>query len=96
MTHPVRVRSSTGWVDIAIVGPKGDPGPPGSGGDLSYIHTQNTGAAQWTIVHALGKYPSVMAVDTGGTVLLPDVTYLDANSLRVNFSAPVSGKAYLN
>ena len=96
MTHPVRVRTSTGWVDIAIVGPKGDPGPPGSGGDLSYIHTQTTGAAVWTVTHNLGKYPSVMVVDMANTVLIPDVLYLDAASVRLTFGNPVSGKAFVN
>jgi hypothetical protein len=68
---------------------------PGSG-DKHFAYTQNTAAASWTITHGLGKYPSVTIVDNSGTELLPNVSYIDANSLRVDFSAPVSGKAYLN
>ena len=32
MAHPVRVRTSTGWKDIAIPGPPGTQGPPGQNG----------------------------------------------------------------
>ena len=32
MSHPVRVRTSTGWKDIAIPGPPGTQGPPGQNG----------------------------------------------------------------
>lgn len=83
---PVRIRSSRGWIDLT----------DSAGGDKTYVHTQGTGAAVWTVAHGLNKYPSVMVADNSGSVLMPDVLYLDANSVRVTFGAPVAGKAYVN
>lgn len=68
----------------------------GTGGDLSYIHIQSTPAASWTITHGLGKHPSVTVVDSAQTEVIGDVTYIDANSLRVDFNGGFSGNAYLN
>lgn len=65
------------------------------GGDY-YVHTQVSPLTVWTIVHNLNKYPSVTVVDSGGTVVVGDVRYLNANSITVTFSAGFSGKAYLN
>ena len=62
----------------------------------TYIHTQSTLAAVWVITHNLGQYPSVTVVDTGGTIILPDVHYDSAIQITVTFAAPTSGKAYLN
>jgi hypothetical protein len=78
------------------VGPPGPPGPPGSGGDLTYVHTQGSLSASWAVAHGLGKYPSVEVVDTGNSVIIPDVHYVDANNLTLNFGSSISGKAYLN
>ena len=50
----------------------------------------------WTIQHNLGKYPSVSVADSAGTEVVGDVQYIDKNKLSVVFTAPFSGKAYLN
>jgi hypothetical protein len=71
-------------------------GPGATGGDLSYVFTQATAATSWSVTHNLGKYPSVTVVDSGNSVLLADVHYVDTNSLTVNFGAATSGKAYMN
>lgn len=62
----------------------------------SYVFTQVAAAATWTIVHNLARWPSVSVVDSGGTVLIPDVHYTSANQLEVSFGGATSGKAYLN
>jgi hypothetical protein len=62
----------------------------------TYIYTQVSAAASWTIAHNLGKMPSIEVVDSGGTILIPDVVYVDNNTITVGFGAPTSGKAYLN
>lgn len=78
-------------------GDKGDTGDPGpAGGDLAYIHTQSVAAASWPITHNLGKYPSVSVVDTGDSVIIPDVQYIDLNQVSVLFGSATSGRAYLN
>jgi len=35
-------------------------------------------------------------VDTGGTVIIPNVHYDSANQVTIMFGAATSGKAYLN
>jgi hypothetical protein len=67
--------------------------PPG---DLSYVHVQGTAAPSWTIAHNLGKYPSVSVVDSAGSWWIGDVTYININTVRVDFGAGFSGKAFLN
>ena len=94
-----RIYTEDGWQDIALAGPPGPlgpPGPPGSGGDLSYIHTQTITATTWNVAHNLGKWPSVSVIDTGNSVVIPDVHYVDANNLQLSFGSATSGKAYLN
>jgi len=79
------------WVDTD------EPNPPsGGGGDLTYVYTQNTPSTNWDVTHNLGKFPSVTTVDTGGTELIPDLSYLDISSVRLSFGAPTTGKAYFN
>lgn len=69
----------------------------GTGGaDANYVFSQLSAAATWSVAHNLGKYPAVSVVDSGGSELLPDITYVDANHVTLGFGAPTSGKAYLN
>jgi hypothetical protein len=65
-------------------------------GDLYYHHQQASPSAEWTITHNLGKFPSVMVVDSAGTVVDGAVEYLDGNSLKVYFASAFGGDAYLN
>ena len=50
----------------------------------------------WSIIHNLGKYPSVTVVDSGGTVVDGNVNYINDNTIEIEFSFSFSGKAYLN
>lgn len=61
-----------------------------------YTHNQLATASVWTITHGMGKFPSVTVVDSGGSMVVGQVEYLDSNSLTVTFTAPFGGKAYLN
>lgn len=67
-----------------------------STGDKHYTHTQLQSAAIWQIDHFLGKYPSVALIDDGGNVIIGDIKYLNENQLTITFSAPISGKAFIN
>jgi hypothetical protein len=64
--------------------------------DKSYVHNQVTLSASWSVAHALGKFPSVSVVDTGGSVIIPNTQYIDANNVTLTFAAATSGKAYCN
>jgi hypothetical protein len=98
MANPVRVRTSAGWQDLALVGPPGPQGPPGAPGTGvgGSSHVQGTPAALWTINHALDFQPNVVVVDSAGNQVEGDVRYLDADTLTIAFSAAFSGTAYLS
>ena len=65
-------------------------------GDKNYVHEQLQASNEWSVNHKLKKYPSVSIIDSAGTNVIGEVTYLDENSLRINFSSIMSGKAFLN
>lgn len=64
--------------------------------DLNYIHYQDSPSANWTIVHNLGKFPSVTVVTSAGDVVYTDAHYVDKNKVTLEFSAAFAGRAYLN
>jgi hypothetical protein len=71
------------------------PGAAG-GGDLTYTHTQTSPSSLWTVIHNLGKNPSVEVVDSGGSEIVPDIHYDNINQVSISFGSVTSGKAYLN
>ena len=77
-----------------IIGPQGPPGPGGA--DASYVHDQLAPSDTWVVFHNLGKFPAVMIVDSGGTVIDPDIRYDNNVQVTISFGSPTSGKAYLN
>ncbi|HHX67003.1 MAG TPA: hypothetical protein GX708_02975 [Gallicola sp.] len=62
----------------------------------TYIHAQNTPLSEWLINHNLQRYPSINVVDSGGSVVLGDIQYIDENNILLKFNGGFSGKAYLN
>ena len=64
--------------------------------DLYYIHEQAQPSNHWLISHRLGKYPSVTIVDSAGSTVGADVTYIDKNNIEIKFIGAFAGKAYLN
>lgn len=73
-----------------------DPRFAAIGGDKNYVHNQVPLSASWTVVHNLNKYPVVEVVDSGNSAVIPNVSYVDLNTLTIGFAAPTSGKAYVN
>lgn len=63
---------------------------------FSHIHNQTVSSSTWSITHNLNKFPSVSIVDSSYAEVIGEVEYINANSLTVKFSAPFSGKAFLN
>lgn len=82
--------------DAGPPGPQGNPGPPGAGGDLSLKYDVSVASNVWTIVHNLGKYPSVTTIDSSGTEYSGAISYPDVNTVVVEFAAGFSGSALLN
>ena len=64
--------------------------------DANFVFNQGIPSATWNITHNLGKFPSVSVVDTADQLMYGDTEYFNENSLTITFSAPFSGKAYLN
>lgn len=71
---------------------------PLGGGEVggTYVYTQVMPSATWVISHYLGKFPAVTVIDTGNSVIIPDVHYDSADALTIKFGSATSGKAYLN
>lgn len=64
--------------------------------DKTYVHTQATSSDVWTIQHDLDKYPTVTVVDSGNSVVVGEIVYIDKNSIQITFSSAFSGKAFCN
>lgn len=79
-------------VSVVSVGTQGPAGPA----QATYTHTQSVSSDTWVIEHNLGRHPSVVVIDSAGSVIISDVQYDSAYQVTVIFSAAFSGKAYLN
>ncbi len=67
-----------------------------SGGNTRrHVHNQGVAASVWTITHSLGGRPSIMVVDSAGTVVIGEVQYDSDTQIKVLFTVPFSGYAYL-
>lgn len=77
---------------VPIRGPQGPPGAPGG----TYSHHQTTPAATWAVTHNLGRKPAVLLLpdDSPTQPVWTDVTYLDDNTLIIEWPAAVSGWAH--
>ena len=64
--------------------------------DKNYVHTQIAAANSWIIPHNLNKYPAITIVDSGGTVVIGEIEYINLNLADVKFNGIFSGKAYCN
>lgn len=89
-------------IDGAFYGPKSNGIWPNSPfftpsqlGAQRFIHTQAVASDTWEITHALGGRPSIMVVDSAGTVVIGEIRYNSNTSITILFTAPFSGFAYL-
>jgi tetrahydromethanopterin S-methyltransferase subunit D len=62
----------------------------------TYTFNQATPLAVWTITHGLGRFPSVVVVDSSGSTVEGDVVYNSSNQVTLSFGGAFSGVAYLN
>jgi hypothetical protein len=66
------------------------------GNEITYVHNQIAVSSIWTIIHNLHRNPSVTIVDTSGTVMVGEISYISIDEIHITFSEGRSGKAYLN
>lgn len=64
--------------------------------DLNYVHTQINSSTIWTIVHNLGKKPSVRIEDPNGVDIVGEITYISDAIVEIRFLTAIAGTAYLN
>lgn len=69
---------------------------PDSTALFAYHHVQGASSTVWAIRHGLGFYPNVTTMDSGGSITHGELVHETKNRLRVTFSAPISGNAYLS
>jgi hypothetical protein len=67
-----------------------------SGSDAYYRHVQSVAAAVWTVVHNLGKFPSVSVVDSTGTTVYGTIRYDSTSQVTLSFSGAFGGEAYFS
>ena len=82
-------------VEVVKVIHPGPQGPPGSGGNAAYVHTQATPANTWTINHNLGYRPAVELLDSSNQEIDAEVSHPNVNQTIIMFSIPLSGLARL-
>jgi hypothetical protein len=73
-------------------------GSGGGGGSTSYIFTQSSPSASWTITNPFAYRPLVEIIDSAGNVVVGDITYPASPTLTpiaATFSAPFAGTAVL-
>lgn len=75
-----------------------DDVPEGSANFYShtYIHTQASPSATWTINHNLGFKPSISLITDGGAEFVADVSHASVNTTIVTLSSALSGAARCN
>ena len=65
-------------------------------GDKFFAFVQMSPLAVWHIEHPLRKFPAVTVVDSGGSVVIGDIEYIDDANVTITFQSAFAGKAYLN
>lgn len=63
---------------------------------IFYEHNQTVASTTWTIVHNMGKKPSVTIIDGTGNLAFANLAYNNDNQVTLTFSEAVSGTAYCN
>jgi hypothetical protein len=79
--------------DTTLIAMVSAPSAPG-GADAYYVHAQGSPSSIWTVTHNLAKHPAVSVVDTGDSVVMPDVHYVSDSQVQLTFGSATSGKAY--
>ncbi len=75
------------------VGPQGPAGPLA----VAYQHSQEVSSDEWVVNHGLGKQGvNVVVRDSAGTNVYGSIIEQSADAVRIQFSAPFSGKAYVS
>ena len=85
------ILTSPTLIEVLVAGVQGPQGIPSAG----LVYEQTTPAATWIWQHNLNRRPPVVVrlSDAPTIQVFPDVEYLDANTISIEFPAPCSGNA---
>jgi hypothetical protein len=61
-----------------------------------YTHAQDIASTEWVITHNLGKYPTVLCLDSAYDEIEGSIIYSSLDQLTVQFNSPTGGMAYLH
>lgn len=64
--------------------------------DKNLVHIQSIPSVQWVIPHNLNKCPDVLIIDNTNEVIVGKIIYTDLNTIHIDFTCEVGGKAILN
>lgn len=66
-----------------------------AGNTRRQVYSQPVPSTTWNITHSLGGRPSITVVDSAGTVVIGEITYISDSQITASFTAAFSGFAYL-
>jgi hypothetical protein len=72
------------------------PGGTTITGDAYFEYPRTTPSTIWSVVHNLGKYPSVTVVDDQGQMVEASVYFPSLNVVIISFSVATTGTAFMN
>jgi hypothetical protein len=80
---------------VTGAGAGANPQTPAAGVS-TYVYTKSVAEAVWDVNHNLGKFPSVVILDSSDDEVEGDVRYINSNRITITFSAAFAGRALLN
>lgn len=97
-TTSIQLDTGKDFLVISSSGPKGERGIPGpiDSSQGSYVHVQSIPLSTWDILFDLPFMPSVIIVDSAGSVVGGDILIVGPGHYQLQFTAPFSGSAYLS
>ena len=86
------VTSLIGGANIEVV----REGPRATINTTTYVFEQGIASDVWVINHNLNKRPSIILIDSAGTVFQAKIEYNSNNQVTIYLNGATTGKAYLN
>lgn len=68
----------------------------GGGNDKNFVYQQVTNSSSWIVNHNLDKKCSVQVVDDAFQEIIGSITWLNNNTVKVEFNSAITGYVYCN
>jgi hypothetical protein len=64
-------------------------------GDKSYTHTQSVAATTWTVIHNMGRIPSIVVINgVNGNSVIGRISHIDNNTAVIHLKPAMAGTAH--